>query len=266
MTMNDEIRRTLSDPKPFYALAGAGDLAAEKLKDAPAFLTEVAGSVTALANRIAAEAPERLAAVRSKLGETQINLGNIDLKNLDPKNLDLKNLDPRAARENLREAAGKVDVQALRDKAQTVALMQVGRALEVAGKAVETYDGLADRGKTVVGRYRGQDDSEPATGEHVTVVVEQLDAEAVDEAMRESAPDGESVLIEDAVLDDHLGADDLKSGARKRPGAPGSAATGTGPSSSPSGASPSGASARNTAPKPSAPKPSAPKQTPKSSK
>lgn len=263
MSMNDEIRKTLSDPKPLYALAGAGDLAAEKLKDAPAFLNEVAESVTTLANRIAAEAPERLAAVRSMLGETQVNLGsvdprNIDLKNLDPRNLDLKNLDPRAARENLREAAGKVDVQALRDKAQTVALMQVGRALEVAGKAVETYDGLAERGKTVVGRYRGQgeSDSEP-TEEHVTVIVEQVGPDAVDE---HAHANGENVLIEDAVVDEHGDSDTgPKSAQRKRPGAPGSAGTGTSTGPSRSGAKP-------TAPKPSAPKPTAPKQTPKSAK
>jgi heparin binding hemagglutinin HbhA len=191
MSVNDEIRRTLSDPKPFYALAGVGDYAAEKLKDAPALLTEVADTVTNLANRIAAEAPERLAAVRSLLGDTQINLVSIDLKNLDPK----------AARDNFREAVGKADVQALRDRAQTVALIQVGRALEVAGKAVETYDELAERGKTVIGRYRGQSETEPAA-EHVTVVVEQVVADAVDEApVRGSKTgDGETVVIEDALI------------------------------------------------------------------
>ena len=31
--ITDEIRKTLGDPKPLYALAGAGDLAAEKLKE-----------------------------------------------------------------------------------------------------------------------------------------------------------------------------------------------------------------------------------------
>src|SRR5436305_12236234 len=59
--VTDEIRKTLTDPKPLYALAGAGDLAAEKLRDAPTLLAEAAGTVTTLATRLAAEAPERLA-------------------------------------------------------------------------------------------------------------------------------------------------------------------------------------------------------------
>ena len=72
MNVTDEIRKTLSDPKPLYALAGAGDLAAEKLKDAPerlrdtpTLLAEASATLTTLANKIAAEAPERLAKVTS---------------------------------------------------------------------------------------------------------------------------------------------------------------------------------------------------------
>src|SRR6266566_884976 len=116
MSMSDEIRKTLSDPKPFYALAGAGDLAAEKLRDAPTLLTEVAETVTTLANRIAAEAPERIAKVQAKLAEVP--------GGLDPRSV-AGGFDPRAARESLREAVSKADTQALRDKAQTIALVQV---------------------------------------------------------------------------------------------------------------------------------------------
>jgi hypothetical protein len=43
--------------------------------------------------------------------------------------------------------------------------------LEAAGKAVETYDELAERGKTVVERYRGTGDG---AATEVTVVVEQV--------------------------------------------------------------------------------------------
>lgn len=180
--MTDEIRKTLSDPKPFYALAGAGDLAAEKLKDAPALLNEMAGTVTTIANRIAEQAPEQIAKVQAMLAEAS--------SGLDPKSM----LDPRAARESLKEAMGRADTQALRDKAQTLALTQVGRMLEAAGKAVETYDELAERGKGVVGRYRGEPGA--AQDAEVTVVVEQVVVEEVDEvpAQHDARP-----LIEDAA-------------------------------------------------------------------
>ena len=166
MTVSNEIRRTLADPKPLYALAGAGDLAASKLRDAPALLTEAAATVTTLANRFAAEAPEQIAKVQARLAEVPGALA------VDPRTV-AGTLDPRTARESIRGVVSGVvsgvDTQALRDKAQTIALIQVGRVLEAAGKAVETYDGLAERGKTVVERYRGAGEATD-----VTVVVEQV--------------------------------------------------------------------------------------------
>jgi len=158
MNVSDELVKALADPKPLYALAGAGDLAAEKVKSASvrgpqAFLADLSESVTSLATRVAAEAPDRFAKVPAAF---------------DPKMV----LDPKAAGDTLREAVGRPDVQALRDKAQTIALIQVGRVLEAAGKAVDTYDGLAVRGRGVVDRYRGGET--PGTEESVTVVVEQV--------------------------------------------------------------------------------------------
>ncbi len=185
MTVTEEIRKTLTDPKPLYALAGAGDLAAEKLKDAPALLTEVAGTVTTFANKLAAEAPERIAKVQAKLSEVP---GAIKV---DPRGV----LDPKAARTHLHDAAGKVDAQIVRDRVQSIALVQVGRVLEAAGKAVETYEVLAERGKTVVERYRGET---PAS--EVTVVVEQVsvdEPESVDAAPE--APKAAPV-VEDAEV------------------------------------------------------------------
>ncbi|MDT0343393.1 hypothetical protein [Streptomyces litchfieldiae] len=49
----------------------------------------------------------------------------------------------------------------LREQAQSVALQGVGIALEYAVKAREAYDGLAERGKTVVDRRRGTDGEAP---------------------------------------------------------------------------------------------------------
>jgi len=189
MTVTDEIRKTLTDPKPLYALAGAGDLAAEKLKDAPALLTEVAGNVSVLANKIAAEAPERIAKVQARLSEVP---GSIKV---DPRAV----LDPKAARTQLRDAAAKADPQQLRDRAQSIALVQVGRMLEAAGKAVETYEGLAERGKIVVDRYRGET---PAN--QVTVVVEQVTVDEAESAVEADKADSvlEDTTVEDAVVEE----------------------------------------------------------------
>ena len=200
MNMSDDIRKTLTDPKPLYALAGAGDLAAEKLKDAPdrfkdapALLAEASAALSTLATRIAAEAPEHLAKVSATVQDT------------------------------VGKASARPDTAALRDRAQTVALQQVGRLLEAAGKAVETYDELAERGKVVVGRYTGT--GEPAPGEAepaVTVVVEQLSdedeltgAEQASATLPEDEP--ESAAEAAAVF---LAADDIAEEAEE-PGASG---------------------------------------------
>lgn len=179
MNMSDDIRKTLTDPKPLYALAGAGDLAAEKLKDAPdrlkdapAKLAEAGAALSGFANRIAADAPEHLAKVSSTVQGT---VGK----------------------------AARPDTAALRDKAQTVALQQVGRLLEAAGRAVETYDELAERGRIVVGRYTGTaetvpgDTVEPA----VTVVVEQLSDE---EELIGGSDEGWATLPEDEPAEESL--------------------------------------------------------------
>lgn len=188
--MTDEIRKTLTDPKPLYALAGAGDLAAEKLRDAPTLLAEAAGTVTTLATRLAVEAPERLAKVQTRLAEVP--------GALDPRSV-ASTLDPRTARDSIRGAVGKADAQALRERAQSIALVQVGRVLEAAGKAVETYDELAERGKTVLGRYLGNEDSAQSD---VTVVVEQVVVDEPEAPAAEPKPTAkdEEVTVEDAVI------------------------------------------------------------------
>lgn len=178
MNVTDDIRKTLSDPKPLYALAGAGDLAAEKLKDAPdrlreapTLLAEAGATLTTLANKLAAEAPERIAKVTTSVQGVA--------------------------------GKGRPDTQALRDLAQTVAIQQVGRLLEAAGKAVETYDELAERGKVVVGRYAGTGepgasfDGETVGEGPVTVLVEQV----TDEDELTDAPPAESAAEAAAVFE-----------------------------------------------------------------
>jgi heparin binding hemagglutinin HbhA len=134
MNLVDSARKTVtttvSNPKPLYFAAGVGDAAVAALKDAPALLSE-AGSK---AGEVATSVAGRVAGVAETV-QSKIALGQLQD--------DAKSLRGRIAEPDLRAA---------REKAQTLLLMQVGRALEVAGKAVETYDGYSERGKAVVER------------------------------------------------------------------------------------------------------------------
>lgn len=148
MTFTDELRKALSDPKPLYFVAGAGEAAVARLREAPVKLADAPDRINGVAAQFAASAPARLAGMQARL-------------------------DPRAVRETISGA----DLGGLRERAQTVALGQIGRVLEAAGKAVETYEELAERGKVVVERFRGpaDDTDERPAAERVTVVrVEQV--------------------------------------------------------------------------------------------
>lgn len=131
MTITDDVRKTLSDPTPLYAVAGTADLALEKLREVPA-----------LVERLRAEAPERLSAVR----ET------------DPR--DVQERMSKQAKETQAKVAERLegldtDIKKLRESAQDLALQSVGRAAEYAVKARETYDELAERGRGAVAEWRG---------------------------------------------------------------------------------------------------------------
>lgn len=191
MTVTDEIRKTLTDPKPLYVLAGAGDLAVERLRDVPGLATGAAQTVSDRVAKLAAEAPERLAKAQAdlttELGKVQSRLADVPAA-LDPKN----GKETRAA---LRDAAVKAtDPQVLRGRAQQLALAQIGRMLDAAGRAVETYDGLAERGRAAVTRFRGAPD-QPS---NVTVIVEQVIAEDEELRIQEQAEFDAAVAAEAA--------------------------------------------------------------------
>ncbi|MEW1907101.1 hypothetical protein AB0442_01395 [Kitasatospora sp. NPDC085895] len=164
MPITDDIKKTLSDPTPLYALAGAGDLAYEKLREVP-------GKVEALAaDRKAAQekAAARLQEAQSLLVEAQ---GKVT-EAVTALPAELK------------------DLKELQEKAQTFALQQVGRAAEFAVKAKEAYDELAERGKAVVEKNRTgtvEPAGEVAAEAAVTEVA--LDAEPAT-APEEGAQDG----------------------------------------------------------------------------
>jgi heparin binding hemagglutinin HbhA len=98
----DDIKKALTDSTPLYAVAGAGDLAVEKLR----------------------EVPGRLSTIK---------------------------VEPKVVQDRVTGSLNSFqdDVKTLPEKAQSFALIQVG-------KANEAYEELAKRGKVIVGRIRRQ--------------------------------------------------------------------------------------------------------------
>jgi hypothetical protein len=144
MTITDDIVKNLRNPTPLYAVAGAADLAAQKLREVPPLI-----------GRIREQAPERIGKLRAtdpkavqervtaqaKDAQTRINQsikGTISQARTD---LDLKELR---------------DLRKLGESVQNAALQGVGRAAGAAVALRETYDELAVRGKGAVASWRGQ--------------------------------------------------------------------------------------------------------------
>ncbi|MER7579924.1 hypothetical protein [Kitasatospora sp. NPDC097691] len=159
MPITDEIKKTLSDPTPLYALAGAGDLAYEKLREVPGKVEALAGDRKGTQEKATArlqEAQSLLAGAPAKVGEA-VNALPTDLK-------------------------------ALQERAQGFALQQVGRAVELAVKAKETYDELAERGKVVVEKARPAAPAEAVEAAAQPAQDEPVEAESVEDVAAEPAP------------------------------------------------------------------------------
>ena len=167
MNLVDNARKTVTttvtNPKPLYFAAGVGDAAVSALKDAPALLTEAGTKAGEVATSVAGKVAGVAESVQSKIALGQLQD------------------DAKALRDRIAEP----DLRAAREKAQTLLLMQVGRALEVAGKAVETYDGYSERGKAVVERV-------------LAGRVTEVEVVAVQETGGAEPVRVESVVIEDA--------------------------------------------------------------------
>lgn len=136
MSISDDLRKTFTDPTPLYAAAGTADLAAEKLKEVPALL-----------EKLRAEAPERIAAVRAT-----------DPKAVQERMAKQAKEAQATVQDKLSEMFGTLDtdLKKFREQAQGLALQGVGRAAEYAVRARETYDELATRGQQAVKTWRGE--------------------------------------------------------------------------------------------------------------
>jgi len=136
MAITDDLRKTLSDPKPLYFAAGTADLALQQAKKVPG-----------LVDQLRAEAPARIEAVR----------------NTDPKTVQEKAAArAKEAQETLQtkvnELLGSIDVDLRKfgETAQDLALRGVGVAAEYAVKARETYEKVAEHGEAAVKTWRGE--------------------------------------------------------------------------------------------------------------
>ncbi|MFD7434687.1 hypothetical protein [Streptomyces sp. NPDC059861] len=136
MAITEDLRKTLTDPRPLYFAAGTADLALQQAKKVP-------GLVDQLRN----EAPARIEAVR----------------NTDPKAVQEKaTARVKETQENVQTRVNEFfgsldsDIKKLGESAQDFALRGVGMAAEYAVKARETYEKVAEHGEQAVRTWRGE--------------------------------------------------------------------------------------------------------------
>ncbi|MFD8820101.1 hypothetical protein ACFV23_53650 [Streptomyces sp. NPDC059627] len=143
MAITDDLRKTLSDPTPFYFAAGTADLALQQAKKVPG-----------LVEQLRSEAPARIDAVR----------------HTDPKAVQEKaaarakeaGVKAKEAQANLQSKVNDFivsldgDLKKLGESAQDFALRGVGVAAEYAVKARETYEKVAEHGEQAVKTWRGE--------------------------------------------------------------------------------------------------------------
>ncbi|MFE6285586.1 hypothetical protein [Streptomyces sp. NPDC057877] len=162
MAIADDLRKTLSDPKPLYFAAGTADLALQQAKKVPG-----------LVEQLRTEAPTRFEAVR----------------NTDPKAVQEKATHRvKETQETLQAKVGEffgsldTDLKKLGENAQDFALRGVGMAAEYAVKARETYEKVAEHGEHAVKQWRG----EAAEGIEELAVAVEPQAQPVE--VKEEAP------------------------------------------------------------------------------
>ncbi|MFG2633997.1 hypothetical protein ACGFX8_08605 [Streptomyces sp. NPDC048362] len=136
MAITDDLRKSLSDPKPLYFAAGTADLAFRQAKKVPG-----------LVEQLRAEAPARIEAVR----------------NTDPKAVQERAAArAKEAQETLQGRVNEflgtldVDLKKLGESAQDLALRGVGVAAEYAVRVRETYEKVAEQGEQAVRTWRGE--------------------------------------------------------------------------------------------------------------
>lgn len=149
MAINDDLRKTLTDPTPLYFAAGTADLAVQQARKVPALIEQ-----------LRADAPERIEAVR-----------NTDPKAVQEKVTAQAKEAQATVQARFTEVIGAfdTDLKKLGESAQDLALRGVGVAAEYAVRARETYEKVAERGEQTVRTWRGETAEEIV---EIAVVVE----------------------------------------------------------------------------------------------
>lgn len=144
MSLKTDVKESfdkITESPAFYLVAGVGDLAVEKLRAAQAKLAgiDVQAKLT--------EVPERFAKAQEK---AQARISEV------PNRLAALRAEPKAVQDAAKH---------LPERAQDL-------ALQLTGKAVQTYAELAERGRTVVERQRGIDHAAGTPGTSIVEPVE----------------------------------------------------------------------------------------------
>ncbi|CAM5442844.1 hypothetical protein SALBM135S_06664 [Streptomyces alboniger] len=136
MAITDDLRKTLTTTTPAYFVAGSADLAFQQAKKVPAIVEQ-----------LIAEAPSRFEAVR-----------NTDTKAVQDKAAARAKEAQETLQAKVTEVLGTLDtdLKKLGETAQDLALRGVGVAAELAVKAREKYDEVAEHGEQTVKTWRGE--------------------------------------------------------------------------------------------------------------
>jgi len=136
MAITDDLRKTLTTTTPAYFVAGSADLAFQQAKKVPAIVEQ-----------LIAEAPSRFEAVR-----------NADTKAVQDKAAARAKEAQETIQAKVTEVLGTIDtdLKKLGETAQDLALRGVGVAAELAVKAREKYDEVAEHGEQTVKTWRGE--------------------------------------------------------------------------------------------------------------
>ncbi|MEU8648730.1 hypothetical protein [Streptomyces sp. NPDC048737] len=154
MAINDDLRKTLSDPTPFYFAAGTADLALKQAKKVPG-----------LVEQLRTEAPARFEAVRNTDPKVVQERAAARAKEAGAKAKEAQETFQAKVTEFVASLDGDLkklgttldaDLKKLGESAQDIALRGVGVAAEYAVKARETYEKVAEHGEQAVKTWRGE--------------------------------------------------------------------------------------------------------------
>lgn len=154
MAINDDLRKTLSDPTPFYFAAGTADLALKQAKKVPG-----------LVEQLRTEAPARFEAVRNTDPKAVQERAAARAKEAGAKAREAQETFQAKVTEFVASLDGDLkklgttldaDLKKLGESAQDIALRGVGVAAEYAVKARETYEKVAEHGEQAVKTWRGE--------------------------------------------------------------------------------------------------------------